>query len=178
MTGVVLIVLLVIEGVTILFLQPLLSAHIFVGMLLVPPVALKLASTGYRFARYYMGSRPFREKGPPRPFLRLLAPLVVASTVGLFASGVALAALGPGTRFVLPLHKASFIVWLAAMTIHVLAHLVPLSRLATADLRRRERQPGSALRASVVAASLVAGTTLAVATLPLAAPWLRWSIER
>jgi hypothetical protein len=178
MTGVVLIVLLAIEGVTILFLQPLLSTHIFVGMLLVPPVALKLASTGYRFARYYMGSRPFREKGPPRPLLRLLAPLVVASTIGLFASGVALVVLGPGARFVLPLHKASFVVWLAAMTVHVLAHLLRLSPLATADLRKGERHPGSVLRASLVTASLVAGTTLAVATLPLAAPWLHWSIER
>ena len=178
MTGVVLIVLLAVEGVTVLFMHPLLSTHVFVGMLLVPPVALKLASTGYRFVRYYTGSRAFREKGPPGPFLRLLAPLVVASTVGLFASGVALIALGPGTRFVLPLHKASFIVWLAAMSAHVLGHLVRLSRLATADLRRRERHPGSALRASLVAASLVAGTTLAVATLHLASPWVRWRFER
>jgi hypothetical protein len=178
MTGAVLIVLLAVEGVTILFMRPLLSTHVFVGMLLVPPVGLKLASTGYRFVRYYTGSRPFREKGPPGAFLRLLAPIVVASTVGLFASGVALVALGPGTRFVLPLHKASFIVWLAAMSAHVLGHLVRLSPLATADLRSRERHPGSALRASLVATSLVTGTTLALATLHLAGPWLRWRLER
>jgi hypothetical protein len=178
MTGVVLIVLLAVEGVTVLFMHPLLSTHVFVGMLLVPPVALKLASTGYRFVRYYAGNRAFKEKGPPGTFLRLLAPLVVVTTVGLFATGVALVVLGPGTRFVLPLHKASFIIWLAAMSAHVLGHLMRISRLATADLRSRERQPGSALRAGLVAASLVAGTTLAVATLHLASPWLRWRLER
>ena len=177
MTGVVLIVLLAVEGVTILFLRPLLSTHIFVGMLLVPPVALKLASTGYRFARYYSGSRAFREKGPPSPLLRLLAPLVVASTLGLFASGVALIVLGPGTRFILTLHQASFIVWLAATGAHVLGHLLRVSRLATADLRKRERHPGSMLRASLLAGSLVAGTTLAIATLPLASAWLHWRRE-
>jgi hypothetical protein len=174
MNGAVLIVLLAVEGVTILFLRPLLSTHIFVGMLLVPPVALKLGSTGYRFVRYYTGNRAFREKGPPTALLRLLAPVVVASTVGLFASGVALVALGPGTRFVLPLHKASFVVWLAATAAHVLGHILRLPRLAAADLRRGDRRPGSTLRAGVVAASLVAGTTLAVATLPLAAQWVHW----
>ena len=52
-----LLVLLAVEGVTILFLRPLLSVHIFVGMLLIPPVALKLGSTGYRFVRYYQRRR-------------------------------------------------------------------------------------------------------------------------
>ena len=50
-TAAVLVVLLAVEGVTILFLRPLLSVHVFVGMLLVPPVALKLGSTAYRFGR-------------------------------------------------------------------------------------------------------------------------------
>ena len=50
-----LLVLLAIEGATIPWIRPLLSVHIFVGMLLLGPVALKLATTGYRFARYYTG---------------------------------------------------------------------------------------------------------------------------
>jgi hypothetical protein len=45
-TGVLLIVLLAVEGVTILFIRPLISMHVFVGLMLVPPVALKLGSTG------------------------------------------------------------------------------------------------------------------------------------
>ena len=52
-TGLVLLVLLAIEGVTILDIRPLLSVHVFVGLLLIPPVALKLAATGYRLLRYY-----------------------------------------------------------------------------------------------------------------------------
>jgi hypothetical protein len=44
----VLIVLLAVEGATIPWTRPLLTVHVFVGMLLLGPVALKLASTGYR----------------------------------------------------------------------------------------------------------------------------------
>lgn len=59
-TAAALLVLLGAEGVTIAFLGPLLREHIFIGMLLITPVALKLASVGYRFVRYYAGSA-----GPP-----------------------------------------------------------------------------------------------------------------
>jgi len=52
-TAVVLIVLLAVEGATLLALRLLLPVHVFVGMLLIPPIALKMASTGYRFMRYY-----------------------------------------------------------------------------------------------------------------------------
>src|SRR5436305_2688984 len=52
-SGAVLFLLLAAEGVTILSIGQLLSPHLFIGMLLIPPVALKLASTGWRFARYY-----------------------------------------------------------------------------------------------------------------------------
>ena len=44
--AVVLLVLLALEGVTLLQLGSLLRVHVFVGMLLVPPVLLKSASTG------------------------------------------------------------------------------------------------------------------------------------
>src|SRR5436305_7782820 len=71
-TAVVLLVLLAAEGVTILSIQPLLSAHIVIGLLLIPPVALKLGSTGYRFVRYYAGDAAYVEKGPPRVVMRLL----------------------------------------------------------------------------------------------------------
>jgi hypothetical protein len=85
-----LLVLLAAEGATIPFIGSLVEPHIFIGMLLIPPVALKLASTGYRFARYYTGSEPYTRKGPPHIVLRLLAPGVVLTTVALFGTGVAL----------------------------------------------------------------------------------------
>src|SRR5580700_5059032 len=62
-TGVLLLVLLAVIGVTILRLGQLLWVHLFVGMLLLPPVLLKLGSTGYRFARYYTANPAYREKG-------------------------------------------------------------------------------------------------------------------
>ncbi len=170
-TAAVLLVLLAAEGVTLLAIGPLVSAHVFIGMLLVPPVALKLGTTGYRFARYYAGHRAYRADGPPHPLLRLLGPVVVLSTVALFASGVTLVVLGPGGGAVLGLHKASFVVWLAAMAAHVRAHLVRVPPLASADGRRLGRLPGSSLRRWLVAGSLVAGLILALATVHLAGPW-------
>lgn len=174
-TGAVLVLLLAAEGVTILFIRPLLSAHFFVGMLLVPPVALKLAVTGYRFARYYTRAPAYVRRGPPHALMRLLAPVVVVSTVGLFASGVALAVLGPGTRFVLPLHKASFVVWLVATGAHVLWHVLRVPRLAAADWRRDARVAGAGWRRGLLAAALVAGLVLALTTVQLAHPWAHWA---
>jgi hypothetical protein len=173
-TAAVLLVLLAVEGVTIVFLRPLLSVHIFVGMLLIPPVALKLASTGWRFVRYYTGGVSYLAKGPPHWFMRLLAPLVVVATAGVFATGVALILLGPqsGRGLVLGLHKVSFIVWVVVTGIHVLVYAARIPRLAAGDYRRSERMDGSLLRRGAVAAALVAGVTLATATFPLAEAWL------
>ena len=132
LTGIVLIVLLAVLGVTILRIGQLLWVHLFLGLLLIGPVALKLASTGYRFVRYYTHEPRYRRKGPPAPALRLLAPLVVLSTVVVFASGVALLLLGPSSRSsLLLIHKVSFIVWLAVTAIHVLGHLPEIQRTFT-----------------------------------------------
>ena len=170
-TAAVLLGLLAAEGVTLLAIRPLVSAHIFIGMLLLPPIGLKLATTGYRFARYYTGHEEYRADGPPHTLLRLLGPVVVLSTASLFASGVGLAVLGPQGGVVLGLHKASFVVWFAAIGAHVLAHLLRVPRLAVADWRRGDHLPGSSLRRWLLAASLVAGLVLAVATVHLAGPW-------
>src|SRR5579884_3025896 len=78
-TGVVLVVLLAAPGVTILSIGSLIWWHVLLGMLLIPPVLLKLGSTGWRFARYYAGSPQYVRRGPPLLPLRLMAPLVVAA---------------------------------------------------------------------------------------------------
>lgn len=174
-TAIVLLLLLATEGVTIVFLRPLLSVHVFVGMLLIPPVFLKLAGTGWRFLRFYAGSRPYRLKGPPRLLMRLLvAPAVVATTLLLFASGVALLVVGPGGGVVLGLHKVSFALWFGAMTVHVLAYTLKLPTLVSADWRTATRLPSARIRLGTVAVALVAGVVLAAATLHLAHPWLDW----
>jgi hypothetical protein len=67
----------------------LLTEHVFIGLLLVPPVLLKTGSTLWRFARYYLGDPAFRRKGPPPVLLRLLGPFVILLTLAVLATGVA-----------------------------------------------------------------------------------------
>jgi hypothetical protein len=170
--GVVLLALVAIEGITLVSLGPLLPAHVFVGVLLIPPVLLKLATTGYRMVRYYAGSRQYRLAGPPATLMRMLGPAVVVSTVGLFGSGVAMLALGPSGGWVVTLHKASFVVWIAVTAVHVLGHVLHIPGLASADFRGpRPRRRGSLLRRAAVASALVSGLVLAVAALQYTAPW-------
>jgi hypothetical protein len=76
-----LVVLFALEFLTLLDLRDLLSVHMIAGLILIPPVLLKLGSTGYRFARYYTRSPAYREKGPPFLPLRLMAPVLVASAL-------------------------------------------------------------------------------------------------
>ena len=161
----VLLVLLVAEGVTVLRIRALLTPHVFIGMLLIPPILLKIGSTGYRFVRYYAGSPAYRRKGPPPALLRLLGPFVVLLTIVLFASGVALLFVGPGLRQnLLLLHKVSFVLWFGAMAIHVLSHLLDTARLAPRDFywRTRKQVSGAGLRQWMIAASLAVGFLLAV----------------
>jgi hypothetical protein len=176
-TGVLLLVLLAIIGVTILRLGQLLWVHLFVGMVLIGPMLLKLASTGYRFARYYMGDPAYRRKGPPAAPMRLLAPFVVISTVVVMGSGVALLFAGPSSRGTLfPIHKLSFFAWLAFIGLHVLGHLLDLPAPLRADYRANAglsgHQPGRDGRVLSLAGVLVAGLVLAVLMIPQFGPWL------
>jgi len=170
-----LLVLLAIEGVTVLRVRALLTPHVFVGMLLIPPVLLKVASTGWRFVRYYGGAPAYQRKGAPPVLLRLLGPFVVLLTVVLFASGVGLLLVSRSwLPLLLKVHKASFIGWFGAMTIHVLGHLGDVFRLAPRDWLRRTRRDvtGAGPRQWLIAASLVAGVLLGVLFLGRVGPWL------
>lgn len=164
-TAAVLLVLLAAEGVTVLRIRPLLSFHVFIGMLLVPPILLKIGSTGYRFARYYAGSPAYRRKGPPPALLRVLGPLVVVLTIVLFASGIGLLFATDGLRReLLFVHRTSFFLWFAVMTVHVLGHLRDTARLAPGDFywRTRNQVAGAGRRHWAIAASLVVGVLLGV----------------
>ena len=158
-----LIVLLAVEGATILRIGSLLTVHAFVGMLLIPVVALKLASTGWRMLRYYQRGEEYVLRGPPHIALRMLvAPVLVLSTLLVFGTGVALLALDQRHGTLVGLHKASFLVWAGAFGLHVLGHLLRLPQLW------RQRVPGLALRIAIAASALVTGVTLATLTLPSA----------
>ena len=174
-TALVLLVLLAIEGVTVLRVGSLLTLHVFVGMLLVPPVLVKLTSTFWRFAKYYSGSREYREKGPPPVVLRLLGPFVALLTIVLFGSGILLL-FGPFAwrGDMLLLHQASFVLWFACMTIHVLGHISETVQLSTKDWvrRTRVRVAGSRWRRLAITTSLASGVVLALLTIHSVGPWL------
>jgi len=158
-----LLVLLAIEGATLLDLGSLLTVHAFVGMLIVPVVALKLGSTSWRMLRYYLRGEDYVERGPPHVLLRaLVAPIAVIATTVLLVTGVALLSLDQVAGTLVTLHKASFVVWLGAMGVHVLVHLPALTRAY------RRRVPGLIPRVALVAATLMGGLVLATATLPAA----------
>ena len=131
-TGILLIVLLAALGVTIVFIGRLMWWHLFLGLLLIGPVVLKMASTGYRFVRYYTSDPVYRRKGPPAPVLRVMAPMVVSLTVLVFVSGVVLLFIGPGSTLrsdTFLIHKVSFIVWVVFTALHIAGHLPELFRL-------------------------------------------------
>ena len=175
--GAVLLVLLAALGVTIVRIHGLLWEHLFLGMLLIGPVLLKLSSTGYRFVRYYAANSRYRRKGPPPLALRILAPLVVASTLVVFASGVALLFAGPSSRGTLfPIHKISFFVWLSLVALHVVGHLPAMPEVLRADYGRSEELSsdvtGRTGRVLALGGALVAGVVLAVLLIPEFGPWL------
>jgi hypothetical protein len=154
-----LLLLLAVEGATLLNMRSLLTVHAFVGVLLIPVVAVKLGSTGWRMLRYYLGADEYVRRGPPHLLLRaIVAPVLVASTIVLFGSGVGL--LGQREGALVGLHKASFLVWFGATTVHVLTRVLRLPRAI------RLPSPGIASRLGIVGASLVTGLALATVSLP------------
>jgi hypothetical protein len=176
-TGIVLIVLLAVLGVTIIRIGQLIWLHLFLGLLLVGPVALKMASTGYRFARYYTGNRRYVEHGPPIWALRSIAPVVVATTAIVFASGVVLLFLTPRDRGPWQsIHKVSFIVWIVFTALHVLGHVPRVGKLLRAP-RTADRGhslsggDGAAGRWIALAGAIVAGAVVAVVLIPHFGAW-------
>lgn len=174
-TGLVLLVLFVAELVTLLDVRGLISWHLALGVILVPPALLKTATTGWRFVRYYAGRAPYRQAGPPPLLLRVLGPLVVAATLGLLATGLALVLLGepasrqalvslPGLRVdTLTLHQGAFVVWAGVTGLHVLARIWPAWQLTrtTRPSVPGARRRGAALIAALAVSVACAGWVLA-----------------
>jgi hypothetical protein len=174
MTAALLLALLAAEGFTILRIGKLLTLHVVIGMVLVPPVLLKIGSTTWRFARYYLGSPEYRRKGPPPLLLRLLGPFLVVLTIAVLGSGIALLLGPPSARSeLLLIHKATFILWIAAMVVHVLGHLVDTARLAPKDFywRTRRQVRGASRRQWALIGALCLGLLLAVVVAPKIGPW-------
>jgi hypothetical protein len=154
-------------------MRGLVTAHMFIGMVLIPPVLLKLASTGYRFVRYYAGARAYREEGPPLLPLRLMAPVLAASTVAVFVTGVLLLAAGHNSDAVLQLHQLSFIVFGVVFAVNFLAYAPRVARSLLTDwgAARRAAVPAAGFRGMLVAAAVGGGAALALSLLPVMNAW-------
>ena len=163
-------------GVTIIRIGQLLWLHLFLGLVLIGPVVLKMASTGYRFIRYYSGSEPYRLKGPPPRSCGRWLRCWSYRRSAVFVTGIILLLEGPGSRGqLLVWHKVSFIVWLVATAPHVLGHLVELPGSVRA-VHRDDREglglsPGAAGRWIAFSSALVAGLVLAIVLLPDFGAW-------
>jgi hypothetical protein len=174
LTAAVLFLLFAAEGVTVLRVHELLTPHVVIGMVMVPVVIVKIGSTMWRFARYYVGDPEYRRKGPPPVLLRLLGPFVVVLTVAVLATGIALLFVPTADRSQwLFLHKATFVLWLGAMALHVLGHLLETANLTWNELSRRTRRQvrGAGARQWLLVSALVLGILLAILVTPHASGW-------
>ena len=140
------------EGITILNVRSWLTAHMLIGIALIIPTGVKLASTGYRFARYYTNTPAYVRNGPPRIVLRVLAPFLVLNTAFILLSGVSIPLSGGYRHQVEGLHKLSFATWIVLTGVHVLFYLKRMPPLLIADLSGRGTPRGAALQRLVVVA--------------------------
>lgn len=170
--GLLLYILLIAIGVTVLNITKLLALHYLVGFVLIPPLVLKVGTTGYRFFRYYSGSPSYRLLGAPPLLLRfVVAPALVVSTVIVFVSGLELWFFGLrfGSGWILT-HTLSSVVMMFAITIHAAAHMG-----RSVDVIRDEigatRTGAVQSRQSLIVASLAAGAVLAIASLLYVSPF-------
>jgi hypothetical protein len=174
--GLVLIVLTVIELATLLLgLGRFLSLHVFIGLALLPPVVLKLGTTGWRFTRYYTRAAAYRAKGAPQLVMRLMAPLLVAATIILFGSGVALGFLhGHSLQLARDLHGPASVAWMILVGVHVLVYLKRALVTTKEDVEPTSRSAvrGASARNLILAAAVITGLVVGLGTLTMQHRWL------
>jgi hypothetical protein len=191
-TGLVLLVLFVAELFTLIDVHRLISWHVVLGTLLVPPALLKTASTGWRIVGYYTGRRPYRDAGPPVMPLRILGPFVVVTTLAVLGTGLLLIVLGPDTshRTLLDVagqrvdsvtvHQAAFVVWAVVTGLHTLARLIPAARLTvmpgTGD--GGPVVPGGGRRVAALVVTVAVAVPVAMLVLSAASGWRAESADR
>lgn len=180
--GLSLLVLFLAELITLLDVQGLITWHLAIGALLIPPALAKTATTGWRMVRYYTGAPVYTQAGPPPLLLRLLGPLVVLGTLALLGTGTALVFVGPdgadrtllsvlGQQVTpLTLHQASFAFWAVTTGVHVLARLLPALHLATTTPHDAPLA-GWRSRIGVLVGVTAAAATVGAVLLAVATPW-------
>lgn len=182
-TGLVLLALSLAELLTLFNVRGLISWHVALGALLIPPAVMKTATTGWRMARYYSGNPPYQQAGPPPLLLRLLGPLVVVSTLGLLATGVLLVLLGQDASHQslisllgfradwVSLHQGFFAVWLVAVGLHLLGRILPALRTTVLPGAATSSVPGRWTRLLWFVVMLASAAALAVALVHADGSW-------
>src|SRR5262249_1536712 len=141
LNGVLLVVLLAVEGATILRIRQLISVHVYVGVLLVGPVLLKCASTSTGSS----GTTPVREptgrRGRPADAAGTRSPRHPDHVRSVRHRRRPARGAARPCRLLLTAHKASFVVWFAVMTVHVRGHIRAAAVDTWRDLRGSPSDP-------------------------------------
>ena len=184
--GLLLLLVIVGELVTLLDVTGLIGWHIGIGIAMTALALLKSGSTGWRIMRYYLGNPRYVAAGPPPIVLRTLGPLVIGSTLGVLGSGFALMAIGQrqsetpwfsvlGQRISpVTVHQVLFILFAVFTGLHLLARFVPALRLAGRGPQHGAapyRVPGELPRGAAVLAAVVASALAIVLLVPAAGDW-------
>jgi hypothetical protein len=107
--------------------------------------------------------------------MRLLAPLLVAATVVVFASGVAMGVLhGQALVVARRLHGPSSVVWMITVGLHALVYLRRALADGREDVTPAERRAvrGAGARSYALAFAIVIGVVAGAATVPVQHHWL------
>jgi len=173
MTGAILLLLFIAECLTLLELGNFLTFHVFLGFLLIGPVCLKIASTLWRFTRYYTRSAPYVRRGPPELLQRVTGPFIILTTVVVLGSGVAMVIYGPGNGPWHSIHRLSFLAWVVVIVIHLASYVPKLPRILTSRSADRARHvlAASLTRWLLLGGSLAGGLVLAFLTYHLSGSW-------
>ena len=105
----------------------------------------------------------------------MLGPVVVLTSLAVLGTGVALALAGRETGPWLFLHKASFVLWFGAMTLHVLTYAWRLPRILLSTHAAAARPARNGSRLLLVGVSLGGGLVLALLAMRLATGWTAWA---
>lgn len=191
--GMLALVVIAAELVTLLNVSGLMAWHTGIGIVLTALVLLKVASTGWRMVRYYSGSAPYVEAGPPPMVLRLLGPFVVLSSLGVLGTGFALIAVGRqashDTLFALlgqsvsplTLHQGFFILFGGFVGLHILGRVVPSALLVSGRNRLgapRVEVPGRTARFGIVVGGMAAALVAVTLVVPTVTDWNHHLFDR
>lgn len=183
LVGLILFIELLAIGITVPAIGQLFTLHAVVGYLLIPPLALKVASTSYRFVQYYLRNPRYYRAGPPHPLLRIAAPLLVGTTVVLMLSGVMLMIVGPystSAQMWRTLHQASFVAWFVVAAMHIVVYFPKAVYQGGGELGLRRfgmlrfssaRPSAALLRIGVALAFALAGVLVAAWGYRYIGPW-------